>query len=824
MMDMKGFLTGKVAAVLLSAALLLPSATMSARGIDPVADSLANEAIKAYLDSVRVTRGRPAVALVLSGGGAKGAAHIGIVRRLEELDIPVDIVIGTSMGGLFGGLMAMGYNSYEMEDIVTSLDWEYILSDKLPRKYMSLAEMKYKSRHQISLPFYYQKRTFIQMKEDAYSESEHKYKPLSFDADKGDALKLLKDNLWESLPSGFVYGQNVTNLISSLTAGYQEEMNFLDLPIPFVCVATDLVSFKGKYWTDGNLPTALRSTMSIPGLFAPVKTDGMVLVDGGMRDNYPTSYARSLGADIIIGMELSDANKIYQEVNNLGDVVSQVVDLLTADNYARNKDGADLKVKPDLHEFNMLSFSSENIDTIIERGYSAAIAADSVLMDIKSKLGADSLRFKAPHAADLRHGRYVFEEIVISGVNDKEAKALKKKIDLKPGTPVGANEIDDAITKIYSTQAFDYVTYKVYGDREPFVLDIQCRKGPVSKLGVGLRFDSEEILSLLLDVGIGSLKLKGPKMDLSLRVAANPSARVRMYYDSPYFPTVNLAGGSQYTRAFSRVVGPHVASESDRWSDGLVPEKEQMNFWYNDAEFYLSGIRWKMFDFKLGARMDHFKFTSPISGIPTFRGNYDQDQNNHIYFNGFFDAFAETFDKNYFPDRGFRMDAYYSMTFASARNDSFKPHHIVALDGKFVVPAPRIFAFIPSYCIRAVIGDNVPLAYSNIMGGNQPGRYAPQQVPFAGINYAAVTGPYLGIIRTDFRFNLCKNHYLTAIVNYAKDGDTFKGWFSWKDNPGFYGTALEYSYNTIVGPLSANVHYSNLTRSVGAYVSLGLEF
>lgn len=814
----------KIVSLLAAAFILFPVFPVAARGIDPVADSLAHAAIREYLDSIRTTKGRPTVALVLSGGGAKGAAHIGIVRRLEELDIPVDIVLGTSMGGLFGGLFAMGYDSYEMEDIVSSMNWNEILMDRKPREFVSLGEMKFKSRHQITLPFYYQKKAFIQMKENEYSESEHRYKPLSFDADKSDAQRLLRDNLWESLPSGFVYGQNVTNLISSLTAGYQDDMDFLDLPIPFVCVGTDLISFKGKYWTDGSLPTALRSTMSIPGLFSPVKQDGMVLVDGGMRDNYPTLYARSLGADIIIGMELSDQRKISQEVNNVGDVFNQLIDLLIADNLDMNRDGADIKAKPDLHEFNMLSFSTENIRTIIGRGYETAMSLDSALVAVKARVGTDSLEYHAPHAADLRHKKYVFEEIIITGVNDSEAKALKKKINIVPGVPVGHKEIDEAVTTIAATQAFDYVTYKVYGSVEPFVLDIQCKRGPVSQLGVGLRLDTEEVLSLLLDVGIGSRKLQGPKLDFTARIAANPYARLRFYYDSPYFPTVNLAASTLHTRAFNRVVGPNEYSATDNWVDRLAPEKTPLGMWYGNLELYLSGINWKMLDFKLGSRIDYYKMMN-IKGIQSrFRGDYDYSMKNSGYASAYLDAHAESFDKNYFPDHGFSMDAYYNYSFAGFGGAPFNRFHTVALNGKYVIPAPKVFAFIPQYYFRTVIGKEIPFTYANFMGGGIVGRYLPQQVPFIGINHAMAMGNYLGILRADFRFNVKNNHYITAMVNYAKDGDTFKGWFDWDGEPGFVGVAAEYSYNTVVGPLSANVHWSNLTKSVGVYLSIGLDF
>lgn len=803
---------------ILSVLFALSIANLSARGIDPVADSVSRAKISAYFENIRQTKHRPSVVLVLSGGGAKGAAHIGIVRRLEELNIPVDMVMGTSMGGLFGGLFAMGYNSYEMEDIVTTIDWNTMMFDRFPREFTSLEELNFKSRHQLTIPFYYQKEKFIQMKENDYSSGREKYEPLALQENKAMSKKLFKDNIWESIPSGVVYGQNVTNLIGSLSAGYQDEMDFMNLPKPFVCVATDLVSFQGKYWFDGCINTALRSTMSIPGLFAPVKIDGMVLTDGGMRDNYPTAFARSLGADIIIGMELSDRNKNYQEVNNVADVASQIIDLLIADNFARNKDVADLKLKPDMHEFNMLSFSKENIRTIIDRGYATACAADSTLLAIKQRVGADSLVFQGPHAVDLRKNKVKFDEIVISGVTEKEAKYLRKKIKLSTDAPLGKDEIDRAVTTIYATQAFDYVTYKIYGSSEPFVLDIQCKRGPVCQVGVGLRVDTEEVISLLADIGIGARKLQGPKADFTARISANPMAKLRLYYDTPHFPTINLTASGQFFGNFYRTLGP------DYDASAFSCETSPMKYWYVNSELYFSGIKWKMFDFKIGSRYDFFNIKT-IGDVAQFRGNYNFSQRYQDYLHAFVDIHTQTFDKNYFPDHGLDISLYGSFNYATPHLTEYNPFGVVAFSGKFVIPAKKVFAFIPSVDLRAAIGNDIPMSYANFMGGTIPGRYAPQQVTFCGLNKAAAMGNYLAVFRTDFRFQIGKNNYITASANYVKDGDSFKNWFHYDKNDwGIYGVALEYAYNTIVGPIKANLHYSNFTNSLGFYVGIGLDF
>ena len=238
------------------------------------ADSVAIREIRARMDKVK--KHRPAVALVLSGGGAKGAAEVGALKYLESIGMPVDLVVGTSIGGLLGGLYSIGYRSAEMDTLIRGMNWPNMLTDPLPGRYLSYDKRQYDSKYLISVPF---------------------YDGGQFSLDGGK--KKVGRKIAASLPGGFVQGRNVTNLLSSLTVAWQDTMSFAKLPIPFVCVATDMVSGKAKIWYSGSLVTAMRSTMSIPGLFAPVKTDGMVLVDGGLRDNFPVDIARYLGADIV---------------------------------------------------------------------------------------------------------------------------------------------------------------------------------------------------------------------------------------------------------------------------------------------------------------------------------------------------------------------------------------------------------------------------------------------------------------------------------------------------------------------------------------------
>lgn len=762
------------------------------------------EKIKHKLDSIRTVRHRPTVALVLSGGGAKGAAHVGVIKYLESIGMPVDIVMGTSMGGLVGGIYALGYDAADLDSIIRSIDWDQALSDKVPRDYLSYSSIKYKEKYALSFPFFYDRREYMQMKgSDQYTRRSD---DIHFGAGEADATNMVKDNLLGSLPSGMVYGQNVNNIFSSLSVGYQDVTDFYDLPIPFLCVATDLVSGTAKIWTEGKLNTALRSTMSIPGLFAPVRVDGMVLVDGGMRNNYPTDLAKKVGADIVIGVNLSDGYKNYNEINNLADIINTGIDMLGRTSFESNIDIPDVNIKPDLHEYNMLSFDDASIDTIINRGYQAALAVADKLDSIKAVVGPDVTTIQNDPADDIRVRKVLVSGVEITGVDDDESLYLMNKIKVGAGSRMGNEEIEDAVATIFGTNAFDYVNYELLGDEEPYRLRFNCKRGPICQLGLGGRFDTEEIVSVLVNFGLGVHKIQGSSLDFTGKIGTNPSAGLTYSYISPKGMTFNVMAGVRYT---------------DRNTFSIGDNRFRINFLDVRQEIFLSNIKWSTFFLKTGFRNDYYNVNSVMAEQAT--GDYDVNQLSNDYVTFFINARKDSFDNSYIPTKGKSFGLSYDWVFGGGPH-RFNNFHALTLDAKEVFGGDR-FAYIPSINLRCLIGDEVPVPFTNTIGGSMAGRYLDQQIPFIGINNAAAMQNILGVVRMDWRLKLLKNNYLTAITNYAftcEELSDFKNWDT--DVAGHLGCGLQYTYNSIVGPLCFNVHWSSYTHNIGLYFSLGFDF
>ena len=788
--------------ILILMGMLLPLGAQQYR-LDPEATA----AIRARMDDIH--RDRPTVALVLSGGGAKGAAHIGVLHYLESIGMPVDLVVGTSIGGLMGGLYALGYPAQQLDSIMRNMDWGMALSDKVPREYISYAENKYKERYVLSFPFFYSSDVFQEQREDQqrFSGVRNRYDEIHLGAEDGEtASGLFRDNLVGSLPAGIVYGQNVGNVISSLTVGYQDERNFAELPIPFACVASDLVSGTAKVWEKGQLNTALRSTMSIPGLFTPVRSDGMILTDGAMRDNYPTALARELGADFIIGVDISAASYNYGEINNLLDIIQSGIDMLGRDSYEENVTNTEVTIRPDIEGYGLLSFNRAAIDTLIARGYKAAEKQAENLAVIKHFLGdAPRPSRSGRTAVDLSREKVRIDGVEITGVDDRESVYLMEKVRRSLGSEIGKAKIEHAVATIFGTKAFDYVTYELLGEEAPYRLRINCKRGPIHHLGLGARLDTEEIVSVLLNVGINVHSLQGSALDIEGKVGTNPAASLHYYYRTKRGPTLNLTARYRYV---------------DRNQFSVGDSRFKIVYHNLREEAFLSNLQWKRFDVNLGLRDDYYLINSVMSD--RVLSSYDPDVHNH-YVSAFFRGRADTFDNGYFPTAGFSAGVDYSWVFTNFK-DGIEDFHAIQFDTKAAVPITDFLSFLPSFSGRILIGDDIPLPYLNTVGGSMAGRYLDQQLPFIGINNAVQVSNVIGIARADLRFKLARNNYLTAIANVGVEAGQLRDVFYNESLSTMSGFGLEYAYNSILGPIRLNVHWSDRVHRLGAYLSVGFDF
>lgn len=263
---------------------------------------------------------RKKVGVVLSGGGAKGVAHIGVLKVLEKAGIPVDIVTGTSMGSIIGGLYAIGYNANALDSMVRVQDWTYVISDREDLRRQSLSDRKKQNTYFFTTGMTIGKR----------------------DKNAG----------------GFIKGKNLAELFQQLCTGYTDSLDFTrDLPIPFACVATNIIDNSEVDFHSGRLAQAMRASMAIPATFSPVRIGDKVLVDGGLKNNYPADIAREMGAEIIIGVTVQGAPKVAEDMGGTMSIISQIVDVNCKNKYDENLAITDLHFQVDTKGYGSASFT-----------------------------------------------------------------------------------------------------------------------------------------------------------------------------------------------------------------------------------------------------------------------------------------------------------------------------------------------------------------------------------------------------------------------------------------------------------------------------------
>jgi NTE family protein len=367
-----------------------------------------------------VPKTRPTIGVALEGGGALGEAHVGVLKWFEEHHIPIDYIAGTSMGGLVGGLYATGKSADQLEQILKSSDWTLLLGGETP----------------------YQDLTF-RRKEDA--------------RDIPNSIQVgLKNGV--SLPPGLNSGQAVNLMIDRETLPYSTIKSFDELPIPFRCVSTEIVSGKAYVFQDGSLSDAMRATISIPGVFAPVRRDNQIFVDGGLVDNLPTDVVRKMGADIVIAVHLQIAPAAAKEIQSAFSILGRSVELVIAETEIRGMAGADLLVKANVENFTTMDYAKT--DQLVGVGYEAAQEKAQILKTYALDDQAWA-KYQVEKDSRIRTKVGTPQFVKVEGVAGEDAINIQRFLTPLVNKPIDQQEIQDYLTRISGIGKYDSVSYDI---------------------------------------------------------------------------------------------------------------------------------------------------------------------------------------------------------------------------------------------------------------------------------------------------------------------------------------------------------------------------
>ena len=758
---------------------------LSMDSISPSRDSLFFSEVRARMDVLRREQKRPTVGLVLSGGGAKGAAEVGALMYIEEMGIPIDLVCGTSIGGLLGSLYAMGYDSADMKELFTGQDWNYMLSDKVNEKFLPYKNKMHRAKFLIRVPF----------------------------RDSDEVFEDEGDSFLNSLPTGYAYGFNVNNLISSLTIGYQDSTSFSRFPTPFVCVAADMVSSKAKNWGDGSIKTAMRSTMSIPGLFAPVRHDGMILVDGGVRNNFPADLAREMGADFIIGIDLSDERLRYEDFKNVGNIFSEFTTMLGTDSFNKNIHIPDILIRPDMKEYNMLSFNNEDIDDMIVRGYDAAKNASKELLELKHNLGDKEYKREGRKAVNLAKTEVRIASIEFEGLNEDESEMMFKMLDFQAGDFIDKERIDETIARMQGTGAFSELSYSLYGEESPYKLVFHCKTAPTHLLSLGFRMDTEEWASLLFELGINTNKLTGSNFNIAAKIGQN--FKLDAHYsvlDIPWLPRLNFDFSIS---KYGGLLGTY-----------HNPEQYHASYWTHSEKIYLTDVRWMKFNFKAGIKNQDNNVSENSYLGSIISSSLSKDALRGDYVGLFASGDFYTMDNYYYASSGSHIKLRANYDFMKMGQLNYSPVITISLDSRFAIALNEKFALIPELYVRNVISTgsklDLSILHANFIGGHLPGRYMETQIPFFGVNNVLMMDEFVSVANLGIRYNPFKKAFLSLRGGLVNSSDNFNEMLG-SITPEIYAIGMEAAYNFAAGPVKLDIHWSNLT-GWGLYASFGFDF
>jgi NTE family protein len=537
---------------------------------------------------------RPKLGLVLSGGGACGIAHIGVLMVMDEEGLRPDYITGVSMGSLVGSLYSAGYSADSLVSICRNVDWDLIISNKIPENMI------------------------------IYGEKDHFYNSIV-------TLPVTRTKV--KLPSGLINGQQLENTLSYYYWPVAETESFSKLPIPFMCLAVDLITCSKVELRSGYLPDAIRASCAVPYIFTPLKVDSMLLVDGGVLRNFAAEEVRDMGADIVIGSYTGSRYRNENELQTISDVMIQLGFFSSINDYKQQKKLVDFLIEPYTDDISPASF--ESFDTLIMRGYKAAEPFRKIFRMI-----ADSLHMKsgpAPLRPIEEEKSYQFERIVVNGNNIFSDDQILGVLGISPGDRVGRDMLSEKIDLLYGKAWFEKVKYRIVPDKGKLILEIDCIEKPRAIFYGSVHYDDALNASLLLGLTIRDPLIKNSQIDIN-------SALGKSYRFS--FNYIKFIGRNQ-----------NYNLSADIYTDNtLIPKMElagetedalNRNLWYGFSVNRRVGLNNL---FSLSARFEDISFSRDLisgSGREKYRS---------VYFASELGYHINTLNTKYFPDKGIRAD------------------------------------------------------------------------------------------------------------------------------------------------------------------------
>ncbi|MBM6500522.1 patatin-like phospholipase family protein [Flavobacterium macrobrachii] len=708
---------------------------------------------------------RKKIGLVLSGGGAKGFAHIGVLKVLEQAGVKIDYIGGTSMGAVVGGLYASGYSATQIDSIFHNTNFDELLQDYIPRSSKSFYEKLNDEKYAISLPF-------------------NKFKI--------------------GIPVALSKGMYNYNMLAKLTHNVRHIRNFNQLPIPFICVATDIETGKEVLLRKGYLAQAMMASSAFPSLFSPVEIDGKILIDGGVTNNYPAEELRKMGAEIIIGVDVQDDLKDRESLKDATRILVQITNLEMINKMKEKTKITDIYIKPDISNYGVISFDEGK--EIIKKGEEAAFA----VYDQIKKLGTEN---EAQHLEKVDECLDV-QGITISKMDNYTRSYVVGKLRFKAPKEINYDDLKTGINNLNATQNFSRISYslepKDNGDELKINLSENENK---TLLKFGLHYDGLYKSAILVNVTHKKSVFKNDVLSIDLALGDNIRYNLDYYIDNGFYWSFGIK--SRFNK-FNRNV------KTD-FNDGALFEQtglNSLNMDFSDLtnQIYVQSVFIQKY--LIGAGLEHKYLRIETENLD----DTDRIFENSTYISAFGYLKYDSFDNRYFPKNGLLFSGdIQTFLYSSDYTKEFKRFSIA----KGEIGFAKNFAKKWTLKIQSEVGfkiGNESVDFFDFVLGGYGNLTINNFKHFFGYDFLSISAD--SYIKSCFTvdYEIYKRNHFNFSANYANLENNLFETGNWFSRPKFSGYAIGYGYESVVGPIEIKYTWSPELPKGYTMINVGFWF
>ncbi len=719
------------------------------------------------------TTSHPKIGLVLSGGGAKGLAHIGTLKIIDSLGIKIDYIAGTSMGAIIGSAYSSGYTGKQLDSIFKTIDFDKVISDEIPRSSKTFFERRSNEKYAITLPF--------------------------------------KD-FQVQLPSSLSKGQNIYDLLSSLLYHVKDIHDFSELPIPFLCIATDITTGEEVVLDKGYLPKAVNASGALPSLFAPVDINGQLLIDGGVTDNYPIQKLRDRGIDIIIGVDVQDDLKSLEELDSALDILSQINNFRTINDMKIKAPETDVYIMPDISSFSVVSF--EKGREIIQKGEVAARKQMDKLEALRS------VNYQKPQLDIQARDSVYISDINVNGNHNYTRAYIVGRFKVKTPGKIAYNDINIAINNLQASDNFAKINYEILGTGNDTSLNVEVVESDVRNyLRLGLHYDELLRSAALVNLSRKNVLFNSDIISADMIVGDNLRYNFDYYIDKGRYWSIGIH--SEFLK-FEKDVKASLVEEI-----GGLPSLgvNNLDLEYRDwtQQFYVQTRVNKSINFISGAEVKTLDIFTETLTTP------DPDDNDVTNFSDgtlgsiYGKVLVDSYDNAFLPSSGWRIDGdFHLYLFNTEFGERFKEFSIAQLQ---VGRAQSFgdFTLRGDAHVGITIGDTDNSAMDFFLGG-YGSRRINNLIPFFGYDFISAGGDTMIKALFEIDYELFKKNHLIFSANFASVQDNLFETEDWFTNAKYTGYAIGYGMQTFLGPIEVKYTFSPQQDDGQFFVNLGFRF